>query len=230
MIMSSEIISEVISINMDLLSMNREILSLHMKLLGVEKDEISESLKHIKDIVDANRLIVMVHKGIVEYTEKIFKNDVMQMEKYKNDKNNDETKTEDLKTECRSKGKIKRSPEETSRVHAHSNITSLNKTKLDTLLDILTDKRECDLYIINHDNDITDVLKNTFIDHGCDVTISHLSKNVVIMNVKMIKTIKIKKLKRLVEKAKKFGIEFFLTKAGLISNILENIYRLSNIL
>ena len=92
---------------------------------------------------------------------------------------------------------------------------------------LMKESKTSDLYIVNTDQDLTETIKNTFEDHGCKVSVSPLGDNLVALYVLINKKIKIRKLNKLMEKGKKFGLDFFLTKTGmsmLILNKMTNLF------
>ena len=86
---------------------------------------------------------------------------------------------------------------------------------------LMKESKTSDLYIVNTDQDLTETIKNTFEDHGCKVSVSPLGDNLVALYVLINKKIKIRKLNKLMEKGKKFGLDFFLTKTGMSMLILN---------
>jgi len=129
-------------------------------------------------------------------------------------KNND-TKTEETKEE--QKEDIKKDVEIILR-----NKNSSNKT----LMDIVKDKQEGDIYIVNTDNELTDTIKKTFEGHGCQVSVSQLEKDLIALYILLNKKISIKKLRKLIEKGNKFGLQFFLTKTGMTSSLLTKVHQI----
>jgi len=92
-----------------------------------------------------------------------------------------------------------------------------------TLLEVVQNKQgtwDRDLYILNPDPDITSTIKKTFEAHGCSVQVSGLERDLEYLYVLLDRKVSIKRLKKLMEKGKKFGLEFFLTKTGLTSSLL----------
>jgi len=102
------------------------------------------------------------------------------------------------------------------------NKNSANKT----LIDIVKDREEGDMFIVNTDNELTDTIKNTFEHHGCKVTVSQLEKDLIALYVLLNRKISIKKLRRLIEKGNKFGLEFFLTKTGMTTSLLSKVHQI----
>ena len=92
-----------------------------------------------------------------------------------------------------------------------------------TLLDITKEDEECDLYIVNTDHELTETIVNTFKTHNCKVTVSQLERDLMALYVLLDRKIKIKKLRKLVERGKKFGLEFFLTKTGMTTSLMDKV-------
>ena len=86
---------------------------------------------------------------------------------------------------------------------------------------LIKENKTSDLYIVNTDQELTDTIKNTFEGHGCKVSVSPVGENLVALYVLINKKIKIRKLNKLMEKGKKFGLDFFLTKTGMSMLILN---------
>jgi len=95
-----------------------------------------------------------------------------------------------------------------------------------TLMDIVKDKQEGDIYIVNTDNELTDTIKKTFEGHGCQVSVSQLEKDLIALYILLNKKISIKKLRKLIEKGNKFGLQFFLTKTGMTSSLLTKVHQI----
>ena len=93
-------------------------------------------------------------------------------------------------------------------------------------MDIVKDKQEGDMFIVNTDNELTDTIKKTFEGHGCQVTVSQLEKDLIALYILLNKKISIKKLKKLIEKGNKFGLEFFLTKTGMTTSLLSKVHQI----
>jgi len=92
-----------------------------------------------------------------------------------------------------------------------------------TILEVVQTKQgtwDRDLYILNPDPDITETIQKTFETHGCSVTVGGLERDLAYLYVLLDRKVSIKKLRKLMEKGKKFGLEFFLTKTGLTSALL----------
>jgi len=94
------------------------------------------------------------------------------------------------------------------------------------LVDLVKEDTDGDMYIVNTDNELTDIIKKTFETHGCEVSVTQLEKDLIALFILLNKRISIKKLKKLIEKGKMFGLEFFLTKTGLTSSLLTKIHQL----
>jgi len=111
------------------------------------------------------------------------------------------------------------------------NVTEHKKESLDkdtvkadvNLLDIVKGKENCDLYVINTDDDLTDTIKKSFERHGCSVSVSKVQQDLIALYVLLNQKFSIKKLRVLIEKGKKFGIDFCLTKTGMTSILLSRI-------
>ena len=91
---------------------------------------------------------------------------------------------------------------------------------------LIKENKTSDLYIVNTDEELTDTIKNTFEGHGCKVSVSPVGENLVALYVLINKKIKIRKLNKLMEKGKKFGLDFFLTKTGMSMLILNKMTHL----
>ena len=92
---------------------------------------------------------------------------------------------------------------------------------------LLKENKTSDLYIINTDQELTETIKNTFEGQGCKVAVCPVGENLVALYVLISKKINIRKLDRLMQKGKKFGLNFFLTKMGmsmLILNKMTNLF------
>ena len=93
-------------------------------------------------------------------------------------------------------------------------------------MDIVKDKQEGDMFIVNTDKELTDTIKKTFEGHGCQVTVSQLEKDLIALYILLNKKISIQKLKKLIEKGNKFGLEFFLTKTGMTTSLLSKVHQI----
>merc|ERR1712032_1179823 len=83
------------------------------------------------------------------------------------------------------------------------------------------------LFILNPDLEITSTIKQTFESHGCEVQVGGVERDLAYLYVLLDRKVSIKRLRRLMERGKKFGLEFFLTKTGLTSSLLaRNIGRI----
>merc|ERR1712037_144129 len=76
------------------------------------------------------------------------------------------------------------------------------------------------LFILNPDLEITSTIKQTFEAHGCEVQVGGVERELAYLYVLLDRKVSIKRLRRLMERGKKFGLEFFLTKTGLSSSLL----------
>ena len=92
-----------------------------------------------------------------------------------------------------------------------------------SLLDLVKGKENCDLYVINTDDDLTDTIKKSFEKHGCAVSVSKVQQDLIALYVLLNQKFSIKKLRVLIEKGKKFGIDFCLTKTGMTTILLSRI-------
>ena len=97
------------------------------------------------------------------------------------------------------------------------------------LLDLVRDKARSDLYVVNVDDELTETIKKTFEKHGCPVSVSKLEKDLITLYVLLNKKISIKKLRKLIEKGKKFGIDFCLTKTGMTSILLNKVKQIFHV-
>lgn len=92
-----------------------------------------------------------------------------------------------------------------------------------TLLEVVEAKAGCwnrQLFILNPDLEITSTIKQTFEAHGCEVQVGGVERDLAYLYVLLDRKVSIKRLRRLMERGKKFGLEFFLTKTGLTSSLL----------
>ena len=100
------------------------------------------------------------------------------------------------------------------------------KQRLYTLQDIANEKRNGDLYIVNTDHELTETIVNTFKKHNCEVTVSQLEVDLMALYVLLDRKINIKKLRKLIERGRKFGLEFFVTKTGMTTALMHKIKHL----
>jgi len=92
-----------------------------------------------------------------------------------------------------------------------------------SLLEVVEAKAGCwnrQLFILNPDSEITSTIKQTFEAHGCEVQVGGVERELAYLYVLLDRKVSIKRLRRLMERGKKFGLEFFLTKTGLTSSLL----------
>jgi len=92
-----------------------------------------------------------------------------------------------------------------------------------SLLEVVEAKAGCwnrQLFILNPDLEITSTIKQTFEAHGCEVKVGGVERDLAYLYVLLDRKVSIKRLRRLMERGKKFGLEFFLTKTGLTSSLL----------
>ena len=71
-------------------------------------------------------------------------------------------------------------------------------------------------------------MKETFEKHGCQVSVSKLEDQLIALYVMLNRRICIKKLRKLMEKGKKFGLDFCITKTGMttiLTNRLKNLFK-----
>jgi len=97
-----------------------------------------------------------------------------------------------------------------------------------TLADVVRRREEADLYVVNIDSDLTLTIKETFEKHGCQVSVSKLEDQLIALYVMLNRRICIKKLRKLMEKGKKFGLDFCITKTGMttiLTNRLKNLFK-----
>merc|ERR1711971_867832 len=91
------------------------------------------------------------------------------------------------------------------------------------LLEVVEAKAGCwnrQLFILNPDLELTSTIKQTFEAHGCEVQVGGVERDLAHLYVLLDRKVSIKRLRRLMERGKKFGLEFFLTKTGLTSSLL----------
>ena len=96
------------------------------------------------------------------------------------------------------------------------------KKKL-TLLELVRDSCDSDLYIVNSREEFTNTIKKAFENHNCSVRVTVLEHDLITLYVMLNRKISIKKLRKLVEKGKKFGIHFCITKTGMTTILLNKI-------
>jgi len=105
-----------------------------------------------------------------------------------------------------------------------------SKVSNKSLLEVVEAKAGCwnrQLFILNPDLEITSTIKQTFESHGCEVQVGGVERDLAYLYVLLDRKVSIKRLRRLMERGKKFGLEFFLTKTGLTSSLLaRNIGRI----
>merc|ERR1711971_226112 len=92
-----------------------------------------------------------------------------------------------------------------------------------SLLEVVEAKAGCwnrQLFILNPDLELTNTIKQTFEAHGCEVQVGGVERDLAHLYVLLDRKVSIKRLRRLMERGKKFGLEFFLTKTGLTSSLL----------
>jgi len=92
-----------------------------------------------------------------------------------------------------------------------------------SLLEVVEAKAGCwnrQLFILNPDLEITSTIKQTFEAHGCEVQVGGVERELAYLYVLLDRKVSIKRLRRLMERGKKFGLEFFLTRTGLTSSLL----------
>merc|ERR1712130_953956 len=92
-----------------------------------------------------------------------------------------------------------------------------------SLLEVVEAKAGCwnrQLFILNPDLEITSTIQQTFEAHGCEVQVGGVERDLAYLYVLLDRKVSIKRLRRLMERGKKFGLEFFLTKTGLTSSLL----------
>ena len=104
-----------------------------------------------------------------------------------------------------------------------SEIIEKSKGRFKTLHDIAKEKRDGDLYIVNTDHELTETIVDTFKKHNCEVTVSQLEVDLMALYVLLDRKINIKKLRKLIERGRKFGLEFFVTKTGMTTALMHKI-------
>jgi len=230
-----EINSDVVKMNKDILQMNKDIIEMNKSQHHSNNTSNYTNIKIVNEFTKTEKFDNCEKENREPKTENkvrklIIKQDFQgennqesreQLEVHKTlkskifqQKNND-TKTEETKEE--QKEDIKKNVEIILR-----NKNSSNKT----LMDIVKDKQEGDIYIVNTDNELTDIIKKTFEGHGCQVSVSQLEKDLIALYILLNKKISIKKLRKLIEKGNKFGLQFFLTKTGMTSSLLTKVHQI----
>merc|ERR1712179_71364 len=76
------------------------------------------------------------------------------------------------------------------------------------------------LYILNPDLELTNTIKMTFEKHGFSVEVGDVDWTRVYMYVLLDRKVNNKRLRRLMERGEKFGLEFYLTRTGLTASLL----------
>ena len=99
------------------------------------------------------------------------------------------------------------------------------KTTREAILEEVLSKREGDIFIVNSDAELTGAIQQTFERHGCRVSVTQLESNLVALYVLLNKKISMKKLRKLMEKGQKVGLEFFLTRTGINTSLLRKIQK-----
>ena len=95
-----------------------------------------------------------------------------------------------------------------------------------TLLDIIREDEEGDLFIVNTDHELTETIVNTFEAHNCKVTVSQLERDLLAVYVLLDRKMNIKKLRKLVQRGNKIGLDFFLTKTGITTSLMYKINKI----
>ena len=104
-----------------------------------------------------------------------------------------------------------------------SEIIEKSKGRFKTLHDIVKENRDGDLYIVNTDHELTETIVDTFKKHNCEVTVSQIEVDLMALYVLLDRKINIKKLRKLVQRGRKFGLEFFVTKTGMTTALMYKI-------
>merc|ERR1711892_1315293 len=235
-----EINSDVVKMNKDILQMNKDIVEMN-KSFTIDKNSNTSNTSNYTNIKISNDFTKTekfdncekenrepktenkVRKLIIkqdfqsennqESREQLEVHETLKSKSFQQ-KNND-TKTEETKEE--QKEDIKKDVEIILR-----NKNDSNKT----LMDIVKDKQEGDIYIVNTDNELTETIKKTFEGHGCQVSVSQLEKDLIALYILLNKKISIKKLRKLIEKGNKFGLQFFLTKTGMTASLFTKVHKI----
>merc|ERR1712192_135088 len=78
-----------------------------------------------------------------------------------------------------------------------------------SLLEVVEAKAGCwnrQLFILNPDLDLTSTIKQTFEAHGCEVQVGGVERDLAHLYVLLDRKVSIKRLRRLMERGKKFGL------------------------
>ena len=105
-------------------------------------------------------------------------------------------------------------------------IIEKSKGRFKTLHDIVKENRDGDLYIVNTDHELTETIVDTFKKHNCEVAVSELEVDLMALYVLLDRKINIKKLRKLIQRGRKFGLEFFVTKTGMTTALMHKIKHL----
>jgi len=243
-----DIDSDVINMNKDILQMNKDILeinkgfmikrqsnesnsSINKKIKNSyqikKKEKLDNHEKENRDPKQVNKEETPIVKHIVKQN---FQNKNFQesCEREQLESRIYEKRTRDSSQELRNEIKVEANTENTKRdinKDVEIILRTTNNAK-NSLMDMVKDDNDGDMYIVNTDNELTDIIKKTFETHGCEVSVTQLEKDLIALFILLNKKISIKKLKKLIEKGKRFGLEFFLTKTGMTSSLLTKVHQI----
>ena len=92
---------------------------------------------------------------------------------------------------------------------------------------IVQEDKAADIYIVNTDHKITETIVNTFEDNDCEVTVAQVEVDLLALFVLLGRKINMKKLRKVMDRGRKFGLEFFVTKTGMTTSLMAKIQELS---
>jgi len=240
----AEVHSDVIEMNKDILQMNNDIMEMNKTFTPEQKNNKTKILndtnvKILNEFTKTKKFENCEKENIPLKTENQARNlikfldfqeannqekrEQLEFIKKINKEGSRQTKTDDqfvAKTE-------EKKPETRRDIKKDVEIILRNKKSANTtLLDVVKDKQEGDMFIVNTDHELTDTIKKTFEGHGCQVIVSRLETDLIALYILLNKKISIKKLRKLMERGKKFGLEFFLTKTGMTASLFTKVHKI----
>jgi len=220
--------SEVVQMNSSILQMNNDIIEMNNRMCQQNKVERNEWKKEAVSNI-ANEFSGV---KVFDTTEKENRPPETVIEKTKRPNSKKENCESERNRKVLNERKEisdeeeKKPEEKSANIQKDVDIILRSKDKNKTLLDIVRDKQEGDMYIVNTDHELTDTIKTTFERHGCQVTVSQLERDLIALYILLNKKIQIKKLRKLIERGKEFGLEFFLTKTGMTSSLMSKVHQI----
>jgi len=220
--------SEVVQMNSSILQMNNDIIEMNNRMCQQNKVERNEWKKEAVSSI-ANEFSGV---KVFDTTEKENRPPETVIEKTKRPNSKKENCEPERNRKVLNERKEisdeeeKKPEEKSANIQKDVDIILRSKDKNKTLLDIVRDKQEGDMYIVNTDHELTDTIKTTFERHGCQVTVSQLERDLIALYILLNKKIQIKKLRKLIERGKEFGLEFFLTKTGMTSSLMSKVHQI----